>query len=235
MVALAPASQSAPSAPLEHLVREPDRPTRPPERAVFLHSRGTWQTCRSSFASSPTPPRTMPVRKSIDSTLDGLREWLDALHTAFGFLWNEEHRVRLASAKGCRISGLRLQQDDRLKATLPARVLAVLSFRASGRNPRSHHLRQRLKNGISRMTNFGGVLIWSIFPVAKAKILSRNFVVKLFSSTEPEAHEVKMQERQRQGPPLVPFQSCTSAVCCGPLGRRIAIFFPQSLGSPRVR
>ena len=34
-------------------------------------------------------------------------------------------------------------------------------------------------NGISTMTNFREVLFWSIFKLAKAKILSRNFVVKL--------------------------------------------------------
>ena len=44
------------------------------------------------------------------------------------------------------------------------------------------------------MTNFRGVLIWSIFHMAKAKILSRNFVVKLFSGTEPDAHKVKCKK-----------------------------------------
>ena len=70
--------------------------------------------------------------------------------------------------------------SDSLRATLPTRMVAVVSRQASGKNPRSHRHRKRLRNCIRRMTNFSEVSLWSIFHLIRAKILSRNFVVKPF-------------------------------------------------------
>ena len=55
--------------------------------------------------------RTHEARATdVDKFLGTLREGLDALQSAGLFSGNEEHCVRLAPAKDCRISGLGLPQ-----------------------------------------------------------------------------------------------------------------------------
>ena len=85
-------------------------------------------------------------------------------------------------------------RDDRLKATLPARVLAVLSLRANDKNPRSHRVRKHLKNGISRLTCFREVLSCSIFAHGQSEVSVNKFCTEAFPGTVPDAYEVKCEQ-----------------------------------------
>ena len=195
---------AGPSAPLEHVVRE--------LAAWFAHQNEQFsvlarnmadmqkQLCELSSAAALTA-EWMPTHEArasdVDKFLDSLREYLDALRSASVSVETTSVVSDWPLLKVTASVGTGSHRRPSQSHT-PGESVGSSQPPGTRQKPRSLGLKRHLRNGISRMTNFRGVLFGSIFHWVTAKILSRNFVVK----PSPVQNLTGMRSNAKKSPTL---------------------------------
>ena len=101
-----------------------------------LHSSTSFASWPPSFAPQNEQVTLLAsnVADILDKTLDVLRERLDVLQKARSLPWKRRASCQTGPCQWLQHLWAQAPRDDRLKATLPARVLAALNLRACGKN-----------------------------------------------------------------------------------------------------
>ena len=179
-------SPAGPNASFECLAREMATQFARQNEHSSPFYRTAWQTCEDSFVTSPS---LLPARRSgcalskrVQTTL--IKPWthcvgLDALQSA---------SVSPVETKSM------VSEWPLPKATLPARVMVILSPWRKDRSLLSYQPSERLKLGTSKVTNFNGVQFWSISLTNRTHPRLKSFV--LVPSLTLTPHLLKLSARR---------------------------------------
>ena len=203
MASLAPACLPVPA--LRSNTSSVNWPLSSPVRTDNLpHSPAARQTCKDSFANSPTLP---PARRSGRFLTKHAQVTLISLWTDHACAWMPCSQLRSLQWKRrrlCQTGSCQRSHHQRapaptgglLKATIPAGVKAILSLRVKDKRLLSYQLSRRLKLGTSKVRNLNGVQLWSISLADRTKLRMKIFVLVLSLTLTP--HPSKLSVRRRE-------------------------------------